>query len=64
MKVENALTDNGWEHCGRPDHHPFELFFQLEDIKHRITKVRRLRSNGFVERMHRTLLDEYLRCYH
>jgi transposase InsO family protein len=61
VKVESVLTDNGREYCGRADHHPFELFLQLEDIEHRKTKVRRPQSNGFVERLHRTLLDEHFR---
>lgn len=34
---------------------------QLEEIEHRTTKVRRPQSNGFVERLHRTLLDEHFR---
>jgi hypothetical protein len=49
------------EFCGRPDHHPYELFLQLEGIEHRTTKVRRPQSNGFIERLHRTLLDEHFR---
>ena len=60
-KVKTLLTDNGREYCGREDQHPFELFLQLEEIEHRTTKVRRPQSNGFVERMHRTLLDEHFR---
>jgi len=43
------------------DQHPFELFLQLEDIEHRTTPVRRPQSNGIVERLHRTLLDEHFR---
>ncbi|EKO50758.1 integrase core domain protein [Leptospira kirschneri str. 200803703] len=61
VKVQTVLTDNGREYCGREDQHPFELFLQLEDIEHRTTKVRRPRSNGYVERLHRTLLDEHFR---
>lgn len=61
VKIETILTDNGREYCGRPDSHPFELFLQLEEIDHRTTKVRRPQSNGYVERMHRTLLDEHFR---
>lgn len=61
VKVETVLTDNGREYCGRGDQHPFELFLQLEDIEHRTTKVRRPQSNGYVERLHRTLLDEHFR---
>lgn len=60
-RVETVLSDNGREFCGRPDAHPYELFLQLEGIEHRTTKVRRPQSNGFVERLHRTLLDEHFR---
>lgn len=60
-KITTVLSDNGREFCGRPDRHPYELFLQLEDIEHRTTKVRRPQSNGFVERLHRTLLDEHFR---
>ena len=57
--IVTVLTDNGREYCGRMDGHPFELFLQLEDIEHRTTKVRRSQSNGIVERLHRTLLEEH-----
>lgn len=60
-EVTTILSDNGREFCGRPDRHPYELFLQLEGIEHRTTKVRRPQSNGFVERLHRTLLDEHFR---
>jgi transposase InsO family protein len=60
-EIDTILSDNGREFCGRPDRHPYELFLQLEDIEHRKTKVRRPQSNGFVERLHRTLLDEHFR---
>ena len=59
--IMTILSDNGREYCGRPDHHPFELFLQLEDIEHRTTQVRRPQSNGIVERLHKTLLDEHFR---
>jgi len=59
--VTTILSDNGREFCGRPDRHPYELFLQLEGIEHRTTQVRRPQSNGFVERLHRTLLDEHFR---
>jgi transposase InsO family protein len=61
VHVDTILSDNGREYCGRPDRHPYELFLQLEGIEHRTTKVRRPQSNGFVERLHRTLLDEHFR---
>jgi transposase InsO family protein len=59
--VQTVLSDNGREFCGRPERHPYELFLQLEGIEHRTTQVRRPQSNGFVERLHRTLLDEHFR---
>lgn len=60
-RITTILSDNGREFCGRKDRHPYELFLQLEQIEHRTTKVRRPQSNGFVERLHRTLLDEHFR---
>lgn len=60
-KITTVLSDNGREFCGRKDRHPYELFLQLEEIEHRTTKVRRPQSNGFIERLHRTLLDEHFR---
>ena len=59
--IKTILSDNGREYCGRPDKHPYELFLQLEGIEHRNTKVRRPQSNGFIERFHRTILDEHFR---
>ena len=61
VQIRTVLSDNGREFCGRPDKHPYEIFLQLEEIEHRTTKVRRPQSNGFIERFHRTLLDEHLR---
>jgi len=61
VPICTILSDNGREFCGRPDKHPYELFLQLEDIEHRTTQVGRPQSNGFLERFHRTLLDEHLR---
>jgi len=52
------LSDNGREFCGRPDHHLYELFLQLEGIEHRTTKVRRPQSNGFIERPHQGRMME------
>ena len=33
VKVQTILSDNGREHCGRPDKHPYELFLQLPGPK-------------------------------
>lgn len=62
MTIGAVLTDNGREFCGSPAHpetHACELYLQLNDIKHRYTKVRSPQTNGFVERFHRTLLEEF-----
>jgi transposase InsO family protein len=61
IKIDSILSDNGREFCGRPDHHPYELFLQLEGIEHKKTRVRRPQSNGIAERLNRTLLDEHFR---
>ncbi len=37
------------------------LFLSLNDIGHRLTKVTTPRTNGFVERFNRTILDEFFR---
>ena len=61
VKVGAILTDNGREFCGIQERHPYELLLAMEDIEHRTTKIRSPRTNGFVERMNRTLLDECFR---
>lgn len=61
IQVGAVLTDNGREFCGRSETHPYELLLAMESIDHRTTRVRSPRTNGFVERMNRTLLDECFR---
>lgn len=58
LEVSAILTDNGREYCGK-DSHPFELYLALNDIEHRRTKVKSPRTNGFIERFNRTVLDEF-----
>lgn len=60
IDVDAILTDNGREYCGR-ELHPYELYLDLNDLEHRKTKVRSPRTNGFVERFNRTVLDEFFR---
>ncbi|MFD0726686.1 integrase core domain-containing protein [Lysobacter brunescens] len=48
-------------HCGKPEQHPYELLLAMEGIEHRRTKIVTPRTNGFVERMNLTLLDECFR---
>jgi transposase InsO family protein len=60
LKVGAILTDNGPEFCGTQNH-PFELYLALNGIEHRRTRVRTPRTNGFIERFNRTILDEFFR---
>lgn len=60
MAVSAVLTDNRPEFCGTPNN-PFELYLSLNDIEYCRTKVRTPRTNGFVERFNRTILDEFFR---
>jgi transposase InsO family protein len=61
ISVNAMLTDNGKEYKGRLEEHPYELILALNDIEHRFTRVGTPRTNGFVERFHRTVLDEFFR---
>jgi transposase InsO family protein len=61
ITIEHILTDNGSEYCGTYMRHPYEILLELYDIKHRRTRVATPRTNGFVERFNRTILDEYFR---
>lgn len=58
IPVAAVLTDNGREFCGT-DAHPYELYLALADIEHRRTKVKHPYTNGFVERFHRTVKEEF-----
>jgi transposase InsO family protein len=60
LMVKAVLTDNGPEFCGT-DKHSYELYLALNDIEHRKTKIRSPKTNGFVERFNRTVLDEFFR---
>ena len=53
------LTDRGTEFKGRPEHHEYELYLQIEDIEHSKTQIRRPQSNGICERLHRTMQEEF-----
>jgi len=61
VAVQHILTDNGREFCGRPLHHPYELFLAIHQIEHRNTKVHAPYTNGFCERFHRTVSDEFFK---
>lgn len=61
VAVNAVLNDNGREFCSKPQSHRHELLLTVHDLEYRTTKVRSPRTNGFVERMNRTLLDEHFR---
>ena len=60
LGVEALLTDNGREFCGT-DSHPYDLYLELHDIRHKRTKVAHPQTNGSVERFDRAVLDECIR---
>jgi transposase InsO family protein len=53
------LTDRGTEFCGREDSHEYELYLALNDIEHTKTKAYSPQTNGFCERLNRTIQDEF-----
>jgi len=53
------LTDRGTEYKGKPEHHEYELYLQIESIEHSKTQIRRPQSNGICERLHRTIQEEF-----
>jgi transposase InsO family protein len=61
VPVLRVLTDRGTEFCGAPDQHPYELFLQLNEIKHTRTKAKSPQTNGICERAHQTVLNEFYR---
>jgi transposase InsO family protein len=54
-----VLTDRGTEYKGKPEHHEYELYLQIEGIEHSKTQVRHPQSNGICERLHRTIQEEF-----
>ncbi|WP_404425576.1 helix-turn-helix domain-containing protein [Nibricoccus sp. IMCC34717] len=60
MRIQEIITDHGREYCGQITH-PYELFLQLNDIRHRVADAPRTLTNGFVERFHRAAMDEFFR---
>jgi len=61
VRIQALLTDNGKEfttHWQSKDHR-FERALQDRGIQHRYTRVRHPWTNGFAERLNRTLLEEF-----
>lgn len=63
VKIGRLLTDCGteyttWHEEAKPKH-KFEKMCQRLGIRHTTTKVRHPWTNGYVERLNKTLLDEF-----
>lgn len=54
-----VLTDRGTEYKGKPEHHEYELYLNIEGIEYSKTQVRHPQSNGICERLHRTMQEEF-----
>jgi transposase InsO family protein len=61
VKLLRVLTDRGTEYCGNPEHHEYELYLAVEDVDHSRTKTKSPQTNGIVERLHKTMLNEFYR---
>jgi hypothetical protein len=61
VKLSRVLTDRGTEYCGNPEHHEYGLYLAVEDIDHSRTKTKSPQTNGIVERLHKTMLNEFYR---
>lgn len=59
VEPEHLLTDHGTEFCGRPLQHPFELYLAISQLEHRRIRPGSPESNGFCERFHRTVKEEF-----
>src|SRR5262249_37979420 len=59
VAIEHLLTDNGRETCGKPLSHPYELYLTIQQIEHRRTQIGSPETNGFCERFHRTVKEEF-----
>jgi hypothetical protein len=61
VKLSRVLTGRGTEYCGNPGHHEYELYLAVEDIDHSRTKTKSPQTHGIVERLHKTMLNEFYR---
>jgi len=59
LPVQSVLTDCGREYVGRADRHLYELYTGAQNIEHRTTRPASPYTNGFAERFHQTLKNEF-----
>jgi transposase InsO family protein len=62
--INAVLSDNGKEFKGLKHQHAVEKLFVKMGIKHYYTRVRRPQTNGKVERINRTVSEEFLTRVH
>ncbi|MDI6839653.1 MAG: DDE-type integrase/transposase/recombinase [bacterium] len=67
VRIERLLTDCGteyttWHESAKPNH-KFEKMCHRLGVRHTTTKVRHPWTNGYVERLNKTLLDEFMDDY-
>ena len=53
------LTDRGTEYCGKVESHAYQLYLAVENVDHSKTKARHPQTNGMVERLNRTIKEEF-----
>jgi transposase InsO family protein len=63
LNIKVVLTDNGKEFTThwKSKKHRFEKNLVNKNIQHRCTRVRHPWTNGFAERLNRTILEEFYR---
>jgi len=58
--ANHFICPNRREHYkGKPEHHEYELYLQIEGIEHSKTQVCHTQTNGICERLHRTMQEEF-----
>ncbi len=61
VRLSRVLTDRGTEYCGNPGHHEYARYLAVEDIGHSQIKTKSPQTNGIVERLRKTMLNEFYR---
>jgi transposase InsO family protein len=59
IPIAPHITDRGTEFKGKPEHHEYELYLQIEGIDDTKIQVRHPQTNGICERLHRTMQHEF-----
>lgn len=59
VSLLRVLTDRGTEYCGKVENHAYQLYLAVENIDHSKTKARHPQTNGIVERVQRTIKEEF-----